>query len=73
LGPVFSFYRKFIADLRYHNPHLKIVREITESGPLIARIVIKRGEESEPFVIEGGKYKTPDELKSKIVEYHNNE
>lgn len=38
------FYRKFVADLRYHNPNLKIQREITESGPLIGRIVLRKGE-----------------------------
>lgn len=46
LGPVFSFYRKYIADLRYHNPHLKISREISDLGPLIARISLRKGEAS---------------------------
>ncbi len=25
-GPIFRFYRKYIADLRHHNPNLKIIR-----------------------------------------------
>ena len=25
-GPMYSFYRKYIADLRYHNPSLKLIR-----------------------------------------------
>jgi hypothetical protein len=29
LGPVYSFYRKYIADLRLHNPQLKITREVS--------------------------------------------
>lgn len=51
MGPTFAFYRKYIADLRYHNPHLSVIREITESGPLIARISLKKAQEAEPFVI----------------------
>jgi hypothetical protein len=41
-GPIFRFYRKYIADLRYHNPHLKIIRDASANGPLIARMVITK-------------------------------
>ena len=37
---MYLFYRKYIADLRYHNPHLKIIRNATTDGPLVARIVL---------------------------------
>lgn len=73
IGPVFSFYRKYVADLRFHNPHLKITREVSDLGPLIARITLRRADAAEPYVIEGGKYKSPEELKARIVEYHNSE
>lgn len=46
LGPVLNFYRKYIADLRLHNPHLKITREISELGPLAARVSLRKGENS---------------------------
>jgi hypothetical protein len=39
-GPMYNFYRKYIADMRYHNPALRIVRDVTETGPLIARILL---------------------------------
>lgn len=70
MGPTFAFYRKYIADLRHHNPHLTVLREITESGPLIARISLRKAQEAEPFVIEGSKCKTAEELRTKIQEYH---
>ena len=44
---MFIFYRTYIADLRYHNPGLKIVRQAREEGPLVGRIVITgKGEKS---------------------------
>ena len=39
-GPLYLFYRKYIADLRHHNPHMKIVRSATEDGPMVARLVL---------------------------------
>ena len=62
-GPMYSFYRKYIADLRYHNPSLKLVREVTEDGPLVARIVLKSqsGQENpEDMMIESSKVKTEE-------------
>lgn len=41
-GPTYAFYRKYIADLRHHNPNLKIYRDVQENGPLIARVVLLR-------------------------------
>lgn len=70
LGPIFSFYRKYVPDIRFHNSQLKVSREISELGPLIARISIRKGE-GEPYFIEGAKYKSPEELKARIIEYHN--
>lgn len=40
LGPIFAFYRKYIAALRHQNPNLRIVRDVTDTGPLVARILI---------------------------------
>ena len=37
---MFQFYRKYIADLRYHNPDLKILRNATEDGPLVGRVIL---------------------------------
>lgn len=70
LGPVFAFYRKYVADLRHHNPHLLLTRQVTETGPLVARISLRKAQEGEPFVIEAGKCKTAEELRSRIQEYH---
>jgi hypothetical protein len=71
IGPTFQFYRKYVADLRYHNPNLKIIREVTESGPLMARICLKKSDAMEPFVIEGVKCKNAEDLKNKILEFNN--
>lgn len=67
LGPTLAFYRKYVADLRLHNPHLKIHRLVTESGPLIARITLSKGEAVEPLVLEGNKFKSAEEIKNKIL------
>ena len=38
---MYRFYRKYIADLQYHNLGLKFVRYVAEDGPLVARIILK--------------------------------
>lgn len=64
---MFQLYRKYIADLRYHNPNLTIKRDATEEGPLIGRIVlVGRGASDDEKVIECIKYKTVEDLKEKI-------
>lgn len=64
---MFQLYRKYIADLRYHNPDLNIKRDATEEGPLIGRIVlVGRGAPDDEKVIECIKYKTVEDLKEKI-------
>ncbi len=41
-GPMFQFFRKYVADIRYHNPQLNIWRNKSENGPLVGRIVLVR-------------------------------
>jgi hypothetical protein len=37
---MFQYYRKYIADIRYNNPDLKIKREAIVDGPLVGRIIL---------------------------------
>lgn len=69
-GPMFQFYRLYVADLRFHNPDLTIHRNVTDEGPLVGKVVIrgKNTPEGEEIVIEGIKMKTPEELKEKIIQ-----
>lgn len=40
-GPMFQFYRKYVADIRFNNPELKIYRNATADGPLVGKIVLR--------------------------------
>lgn len=40
-GPMFQFYRKYVADLRLNNPELKIQRSATVDGPLVGKIYLR--------------------------------
>lgn len=69
-GPMFQFYRKYIADLRFNNPDLKIHRNASADGPLVGKLVLvgKKGGEGSEAVIECVKMKNAEELKDRIVQ-----
>jgi hypothetical protein len=71
---MFQFYRKYIADIRFNNPDLKLTREATPDGPLVARMILVsstgKGSE-EDLTIESNRVKSVDELRDKILHIHN--
>ena len=56
-----------MADLRYHNPHLSLKRLPSADGPVVLQVVVER-EGREPTVLEGGKFKSPGELRERLLE-----
>ena len=67
---MFQFYRKYIADLRYHNPDLKVLRNATEDGPLVGHVILvsKSGiKNEEDLTIVSTQVETVEELKDRIV------
>lgn len=69
-GPMFQFYRMYVADIRYNNHDLLIHRNATEEGPLVGKVVV-RGKNNAEMEIEGMKMQSAEELKNKIVEFNN--
>ena len=70
-GPMFQCYRLYVADLRFHNPHLKLQRAVTPDGPLIAKIIIEKANNSELITLEGAKFNSVEELRSKLIQINN--
>jgi hypothetical protein len=65
--PILQFYRKYCADIRFHNPDVKFHRITSKDGPIIAQIVLVRKDNIEPIIIDSTKAKSVDELKNKII------
>ena len=40
IGPAFQFLRKYIADIRYHNPGIQIERNRSDNGPIKLKFVV---------------------------------
>lgn len=56
-----QFYRQYVADLRFHNPQLRILRESEVGGPLVGRVILVSNTgkgEQEDLLIESNCVKT---------------
>lgn len=51
IGPAFRFLRKYGADIRFHNPELKLQRLKTPEGPISLKVSIYKRQNPEPIVL----------------------
>lgn len=65
MGPSFQFYRKYSADIKYHNPHLKMERIKTKEGPMKVQFNVQKGDEK--ISIDPTEYENVEALKEKLI------